>query len=227
MMAENRTKKAAQKLAEANRWRGVPDRYATRDADRLEADADELLTPELPAKISAGEAVPAIEGTDHRQRSKRIDIRDTLRNPDQVARDASAERTELLLQDRVDVTAMAIDAAESIAAGNSLEKMLAHQLSLSHKMSFELADKGMRLTDYVHSHRDPKHLQIYNTEAVRLINASARLMRSYQDGLTTLQKLRTGGSQTMTVQHVHVSDGGQAVIGQVDGRGHKQDKKEK
>ena len=34
----------------------------------------------------------------------------------------------------------------------------------------------------------------------------------YQEGLLTLQKLRTGGKQTVVVQHVQVSEGGQAVI---------------
>jgi tetratricopeptide (TPR) repeat protein len=38
------------------------------------------------------------------------------------------------------------------------------------------------------------------------------MMQIYQEGLLTLQKLRTGGKQTVVVQHVQVSDGGQAVI---------------
>ena len=34
-------------------------------------------------------------------------------------------------------------------------------------------------------------------------------------GLLTLQRLRTGGNQTVTVQHVNVESGAQAVIGNV------------
>jgi hypothetical protein len=52
-------------------------------------------------------------------------------------------------------------------------------------------------------------------EACRLANTVARLMGTFQDGLLTLQKLRTGGSQTVTVQHVNVGAGGQAAIGNV------------
>ncbi len=40
-------------------------------------------------------------------------------------------------------------------------------------------------------------------------------MNIYQQGLLTLQKLRTGGKQTVVVQHVQhlqVSDGGEAVV---------------
>ena len=40
-------------------------------------------------------------------------------------------------------------------------------------------------------------------------------MRAFQDGAMTLQRLRTGGTQTVTVQHVHVWQGAQAVIGNV------------
>lgn len=53
------------------------------------------------------------------------------------------------------------------------------------------------------------------TNSSRLTNAAARLMTVYQDGLVTIQRLRSGGNQTVTVQHVQVNDGGQAVIGNV------------
>lgn len=40
-------------------------------------------------------------------------------------------------------------------------------------------------------------------------------MSVYQDAALTLQRLRTGGNQTVTVQHVNVEAGAQAVIGNV------------
>ena len=61
---------------------------------------------------------------------------------------------------------------------------------------------------------------ILTTEAARLINASARMFDSFQRGALTLHRLRNSGRQTMVVQHVHISDGGQAVVaGQMKGRG--------
>jgi hypothetical protein len=42
-------------------------------------------------------------------------------------------------------------------------------------------------------------------EAVRCTNAAARLMSAFTDGALTLQRLRTGGGQTVTVQHVTVT----------------------
>jgi len=38
---------------------------------------------------------------------------------------------------------------------------------------------------------------------------------SFQDGLLTRQRLRNGSAQTMTIRHVTVEAGGQAVIGNV------------
>ena len=45
-----------------------------------------------------------------------------------------------------------------------------------------------------------------------MANASAKMMDAFQKGTLALHKLRTGGTQTVTVQHVNVSDGGQAVV---------------
>jgi hypothetical protein len=68
--------------------------------------------------------------------------------------------------------------------------------------------QAFKRSGYVH-----QHLSI---EAGRLMNASARMMGVYQDGLLTLAKVRSGGQQTVVVQHVNVGNGGQAVVaGQV------------
>jgi hypothetical protein len=42
---------------------------------------------------------------------------------------------------------------------------------------------------------------------------SAKMMSVAQQGMLTLQKLHNGGAQQMVVQHVHVADGGPAVVG--------------
>jgi hypothetical protein len=49
-------------------------------------------------------------------------------------------------------------------------------------------------------------------EEARLANAGARMMQVFHEGLLTLQKLKNGGRQTMIVQHVQVSDGGNALV---------------
>ena len=47
--------------------------------------------------------------------------------------------------------------------------------------------------------------------------AAARLLRAYATQVEALRRLRHDGSQTFRVEHVHVNDGGQALIGNVSG----------
>ncbi len=49
-----------------------------------------------------------------------------------------------------------------------------------------------------------------------MASAAARLLRAYATQVEVLRRLRTGGSQTVRVEHVHVNEGGQAVIGNVN-----------
>ena len=43
-------------------------------------------------------------------------------------------------------------------------------------------------------------------------SAAARLMRAYVAQVEVLRRLRNGGQQYVRVEHVHINDGGQAVI---------------
>ena len=76
--------------------------------------------------------------------------------------------------------------------------MLAHQMALCHEIALDLASRAVNEPTTV--------------ERVRLLNSAARLMTVFQGGLQTVQRIRSGGRQVVTVQHVHVTDGGQAVI---------------
>ncbi|WP_300461276.1 hypothetical protein [Desulfobacula sp.] len=49
----------------------------------------------------------------------------------------------------------------------------------------------------------------------RFQNQAIKLMRLYNQQLETLDKHRNKGRQKMTVKHVHVHDGGQAIVGTV------------
>src|SRR5262245_42783326 len=84
---------------------------------------------------------------------------------------------------------------------DSLEKMLAHQLATVHQVVMD------------HMAFIPSRYDVAG-QAKRL-NAAARCMSVYQQGLLTLRKLRQGGHQRISVQYVNVTDGAQAVIGSV------------
>ena len=104
-----------------------------------------------------------------------------------------------------DVAAMALDAAETIQADNSLEKMLAHQLAVCH-------DGAMRFASKAQLEQDPQHM-------VRLMNLANRSMETFQKGLLTWKRLHGTGEQRIVIQHVNVTQGGQAVISQSTPRG--------
>jgi hypothetical protein len=48
-----------------------------------------------------------------------------------------------------------------------------------------------------------------------MASAAARLLRAYATQVGALRRLRNGGSQVVRVEHVHVNEGGQALIGNV------------
>lgn len=110
--------------------------------------------------------------------------------------EASMDRLELASKNGV--LSMALDTAEGLGASNAVEQMIAHQMAVAHRTSLDLmAEAG--------NTRDP-------IEKCRLINTASKLMDVCQKGLTTVHKVRNGGQQTVTVQHVQIGDGGQAVV---------------
>jgi hypothetical protein len=151
---------------------------------------------------------------------KRANIRDTLaEGATRIAEEASIRRTDLLMQPSFNALALAIDAADSIGAANSLEKMLAHQLAVAHEASLRLMNRALEYVGHEANQRPMRGND--SVEVCRLTNAAVRLMSVFQDAALTLQKLRTGGAQTVTVQHVNVASGGQAVVGNVQTGGAK------
>src|SRR5262245_44012110 len=49
--------------------------------------------------------------------------------------------------------------------------------------------------------------------AAAMASAASRLLRAYTIQVETLRRFRSGGSQLVRVEHVHVNEGGQAAIG--------------
>jgi hypothetical protein len=129
-------------------------------------------------------------------------LHDTLTVPDLAAVEASFERSRLLLSSGPNVAAMGLDAADSIQARNSLEKMLAHQLAATHAVIMEQV--GL------------VHVRDEGQTTAKRLSAIARCLQAYQHGLLTLKKLRQTGNQRIVVQYVNVSEGGQAVIGNIE-----------
>lgn len=110
---------------------------------------------------------------------------------------AHAERK--MIAEEAGVGLLAEDAAASIDAANSVEEMLSALLAMAYNASMRLATTASTVgrADVM----------------VRLSNASAKMMQAFADGTVALHKLRSGGKQTIVVQHVE-----QALIaGEVKG----------
>jgi hypothetical protein len=155
-------------------------------------DAEALLKPPKDLVRACGEAIRPQFRLDH--------IVDTLQNPNMISIVASEHCLDLAACVGSRVAESAVDAAQSAQAGNSLEKMLCHQMAAAHRAAMKQLDYSLNSS-------------LPPVEMARLSNSAARMMQIYQEALLALQKLRTGGKQTaVVVQHVQVSEGGQTVI---------------
>jgi hypothetical protein len=167
------------------------------EARHSREEAQQLLGPDRELVCGAGEvaqrpAPNSVKGTF---------LVNTLELPNMIGVEASEQRTSDLTY--VDILAPGLDAAETVQASNSLEKMLCHQMAAAHHAAMRLLGDAIGPNTF---------RRLPTVEQGRLVNVAARLMDVYQAGLVTLQRLRTGGRQEVVVQHVQVNEGGQAVV---------------
>lgn len=180
-------------------------------ADKLAQDAALALDPVLhtTGRVIVGNGGELAIGT--KAMAPFVDM--VRAHPDMLVVDASRQRMDLA--NSAGALSMALDASATITAANSLEKMLMHEAAAAHVVAMEFQAeardvlRAYKRTGYNHAN--------LSTEATRLLNASARMMDTYQRALLTLERMRNGGKQTVVVQHVTVAGGGQAVVaGQVE-----------
>jgi len=87
-----------------------------------------------------------------------------------------------------------------------VECMLASQMVACHNMAMECARIAMR------ADQSSQGIDTY-------INHVTKLTRTFVAQVDALKRYRTGGKQTIQVQHVNVNEGGQAVVGNIQGGG--------
>jgi hypothetical protein len=188
-------------------------RFELSEAVKMDALADAALNPlnnagGAPQQGNGGEMVVDESKKDPTKQSWIVDT--VTERGDMLNAEASMARLELA--SAAGSLTMAVDAAESVRAANSLERMLVHQLATAHKVGMQLAAKAGDFASSIQSWDSHARQQLQSIEAARMAAASARMMETFQRGLLTLERLRNGGRQTVVVQHVAVSDGGQAVV---------------
>jgi hypothetical protein len=90
---------------------------------------------------------------------------------------------------------------QALQPQDEAEAMVAAQMAMVHQASMHAARRVM--------HSDTLQQLEAND---RCLN---RLTRTYAAQLEALKRYRSGGQQRMTVEHVHVHEGGQAIVGSV------------
>jgi len=114
------------------------------------------------------------------------------------ARKGSIGKEELLTK---------LNASFSVFTGmepkDSIEAMMITQMIAVHEMTLLMSEKAL-ITE------QPNEFVEQN------INRVTKLCRSYASLVEAFNKYRTKGQQKITVQHVNVNDGGQAVIGDIN-----------
>ena len=95
----------------------------------------------------------------------------------------------------------AISVITGLAPRDQVETMLAAQMAAVHMASMKF---GKRL----------RHVQTIE-EQDSTSNAFNKLTRTFTSQMEALKRYRTGGEQKVTVQHVTVSEGGNAIVGNV------------
>jgi hypothetical protein len=94
-----------------------------------------------------------------------------------------------------------LDAIKEIAPRDAVERMLAVQMAAKH-VAMVRSGRWLATTGIVDQLR--VHYSGYNA-----------LARTYATQMDAVRKHRNGGNQTVTVQHVNVEGGGQAIVGDV------------
>jgi hypothetical protein len=86
---------------------------------------------------------------------------------------------------------------------DELEAMLAVQMIGVHNVAMETLQRAMLAG------------QTFEGKQVN-VNQATKMLRTFAAQMEALKKYRTGGQQKMVVEHIHVNEGGQAIVGNVN-----------
>lgn len=163
-------------------------------ADELDREAQALLTPREPLQTGlGGEIIPPVE---HDMPGLEL----ALKEPDLLNLEASVQRSSLI--ERAGVLELGIETAKDTRAEGSVQKMISHQMAAAHKRAMNLLAESQEAKDV--------------DVACKKARTAAKMMDAFSRAALTLQRLQTGASQVVQVQHVQVN--GPAVIGMGGGQ---------
>jgi hypothetical protein len=101
-----------------------------------------------------------------------------------------------------------INNLKEIAPRDHIEGMLAVQMIATHNMMVECFTRTVGMF----KDGDLEIIKLGNDT----LNSANKLARTYTMQMEALNRYRAKGQQKMTVEHVHINSGGQAIIGNVN-----------
>jgi hypothetical protein len=158
--------------------------YERADAAQLDAEAQAALDTPNPLPVVRGGWEAILTQYPDQADDRVADwFVDTLQTPDLVKVTASLERLRLLME--VGCVELAQDAAETIQPQNSLERMLAGQLTAAHYMAMKFLAKSETRLNNAPSWQQQEHTM----ETCRLATTATRFMSVFQEGLLPLGQI--------------------------------------
>jgi hypothetical protein len=121
-------------------------------------------------------------------------------NLDHAAQTFATLANALGISDPEDAAIAALAGVQGIGPRDHLESLLACQMTATHAAAMEMLRRAQ-----------VKEQPSQVVDAC--VNRATRLMRTFALQVTALKDYRARGHQTVTVQHVQVGEGGQAVVG--------------
>jgi hypothetical protein len=177
--------------------------YLERQADRFR-DPRQVIGSSLAAG-NGGEVVAAEPSADAFQQR--------VQQPsDMLAAEATEHRMTLTANVSDPALTLAMEMSESLGARDALERNLIHQIAASHTVGLVLLSKANAFATMAVSWAPDGRQQMQSIEAARMATAATRVLEIAQHGMLAFERMRHGGRQVVTVQHVTVQEGGQAVV---------------
>jgi len=175
----------------------------TRAAERYQARAEPLVIDDMPE----GAGALRLDAKHNDRAGMVLQMLDAFGTASPEFAQHSVGRVAAVMRNRgeklPDSTALnaGLASVSGIAPENEVEAMLAVQMVGTHEVAMEMLTRA-KLADTT------DQLERYGSLATKLL-------RTYTTQIEALSKLRRGGAQKVTVEHVHVYEGGQAIVGNV------------
>ena len=118
----------------------------------------------------------------------------------------AADAIQRTKKPQADILNKAVAALAGIGPRDELEGMLATQMLAVHHLAMESMKRARQQNQSVEV-------------ATHHINRATKLLRTFTAQVETLNRYRGKGQQKVTVEHVHINKGGQAIVGAVNQTG--------